>query len=76
MRVLVTGGAGFIGSNYIHYLLKEYDDIEIVNFEDTYEKAFQIMAKLGTHSIPVVKDKKLLGLLEFSKAFKLRKGGA
>ena len=22
---LVTGGAGFIGSNYIHYMFKKYD---------------------------------------------------
>ena len=27
---LVTGGAGFIGSNYIHYMFKKYgDDIRI-----------------------------------------------
>ena len=23
---LVTGGAGFIGSNYIHYMFKKYDN--------------------------------------------------
>lgn len=33
MRVLVTGGAGFIGSNFIRYMLSCYDDIEIVNFD-------------------------------------------
>ena len=27
---LVTGAAGFIGSNYVKYLLKNYDDIKIV----------------------------------------------
>jgi dTDP-glucose 4,6-dehydratase len=32
-RFLVTGGAGFIGSNYIRYLLKRYDDIAIVNLD-------------------------------------------
>jgi len=31
---LVTGGAGFIGSNFIHYMFRQYgDDIEIVNVD-------------------------------------------
>ena len=31
---LVTGGAGFIGSNYIHYMLKKYgDSIRIINVD-------------------------------------------
>jgi len=33
MRVLVTGGAGFIGSNFIRYMLSNHEDIEIVNFD-------------------------------------------
>ncbi|ADD08068.1 dTDP-glucose 4,6-dehydratase [Candidatus Aciduliprofundum boonei] len=32
-KILVTGGAGFIGSNCIHYLLNKYEDIEIVNYD-------------------------------------------
>jgi dTDP-glucose 4,6-dehydratase len=31
--ILVTGGAGFIGSNYIHYLFKEHPDYRIVNLD-------------------------------------------
>ena len=30
---LVTGGAGFIGSNYIRYLLKKHKDVEIINLD-------------------------------------------
>jgi len=30
---LITGGAGFIGSNFIHYLLKKYPDVEIINID-------------------------------------------
>jgi dTDP-glucose 4,6-dehydratase len=32
-NVLVTGGAGFIGSNYIHYLLKVDPQVTIVNLD-------------------------------------------
>ena len=30
---LVTGGAGFIGSNFIHYMLNKYSDIKIINVD-------------------------------------------
>lgn len=30
---LVTGGAGFIGSNFVHYMLNKYEQIEIVNLD-------------------------------------------
>ncbi|MEK7212955.1 MAG: dTDP-glucose 4,6-dehydratase [Patescibacteria group bacterium] len=33
MKLLITGGAGFIGSNFIHYLLKKYPDYQIVNLD-------------------------------------------
>lgn len=32
-NILVTGGAGFIGSNFINYILTERDDILIVNLD-------------------------------------------
>ena len=32
-RYLITGGAGFIGSNFIHYLFGHYNDIEIINLD-------------------------------------------
>jgi len=33
MKLLVTGGAGFIGSNFIHYILKNHPDYEVVNLD-------------------------------------------
>lgn len=30
---LVTGGAGFIGSNYIHYLFNKYKNIHVINLD-------------------------------------------
>ena len=33
MRLLVTGGLGFIGSNFIIKILKETNDFEIVNVD-------------------------------------------
>ncbi|KKW06350.1 MAG: dtdp-d-glucose 4,6-dehydratase, rfbb, partial [Candidatus Moranbacteria bacterium GW2011_GWE1_49_15] len=33
MKLLVTGGAGFIGSNFVHYILNKYSDYEIVNLD-------------------------------------------
>ncbi|MEI6266716.1 MAG: dTDP-glucose 4,6-dehydratase [bacterium] len=32
-KYLVTGGAGFIGSNFIHHMLGKYKDIEVVNLD-------------------------------------------
>jgi dTDP-glucose 4,6-dehydratase len=33
MKLLILGGAGFIGSNFIHYFLEKYPDTYIVNYD-------------------------------------------
>jgi dTDP-glucose 4,6-dehydratase len=33
MKILVTGGLGFIGSNFIRYMLTKHDDIQITNLD-------------------------------------------
>src|SRR3989338_1069274 len=33
MKLLVTGGAGFIGANFVNYWVKKYPDDEIVNID-------------------------------------------
>ena len=34
MRLFVTGGAGFIGSNFIHFMLNKYPGLEITNLDN------------------------------------------
>jgi len=33
MKILITGGAGFIGSNFIRYILNKYPDYNIINLD-------------------------------------------
>ena len=33
MKILVTGGAGFIGGNFVHYMVNKYPDDMIVNLD-------------------------------------------
>lgn len=33
MKILVTGGAGFIGSNFVRYILEKYPDYKVINLD-------------------------------------------
>lgn len=33
MKILITGGAGFIGSNFIRHMLNKYNEMQIVNLD-------------------------------------------
>ena len=33
MTIIVTGGAGFIGSNFVHHMVNKYPDYEIINLD-------------------------------------------
>lgn len=33
MKILVTGGAGFIGSNFIHYWMRQHPEDEVINYD-------------------------------------------
>src|SRR4030043_716634 len=33
MKLLITGGAGFIGSNFVRYMLDKYKDYTIINLD-------------------------------------------
>ena len=47
---LVTGGAGFIGSNFILYMLRKYDDVFIVNVDKlTYAGNLENLKSVENH---------------------------
>ena len=33
LKLLVTGGAGFIGSNFVHYILQEHPEDQVINVD-------------------------------------------
>ncbi len=50
MKVLVTGGAGFIGSNFLHYMVNKYDDynfvcLDALTYAGNYENLLDIARK-------------------------------
>ncbi len=49
MKLLVTGGAGFIGSNFILYWIKNHPDDEIINFDKlTYAGNLENLKEIET----------------------------
>lgn len=50
-NLLVTGGAGFIGANFILYMLEKYTDISILNLDKlTYAANLTPLASLSSNS--------------------------
>jgi dTDP-glucose 4,6-dehydratase len=48
--ILVTGGAGFIGSNFVHYMLNKYPGYSIVNFDIlTYAGNLENLTSIEKH---------------------------
>ncbi|KRE75419.1 dTDP-glucose 4,6-dehydratase [Paenibacillus sp. Soil750] len=51
MKILVTGGAGFIGSNFIHYMLDLYPSYEIINLDSlTYAGNLENLTSIQENS--------------------------
>jgi dTDP-glucose 4,6-dehydratase len=51
LKILVTGGAGFIGSNFIRYFLSAHPESAVVNFDKlTYAGNLDNLSDLQSHS--------------------------
>lgn len=49
-NILVTGGAGFIGSNFVEYLIEQYPNAKIVNVDSlTYAGNYENIASFESH---------------------------
>lgn len=49
-NILVTGGAGFIGSNFVHFMLNKYPGYKIVNFDTlTYAGNLENLSAVEKH---------------------------
>ena len=47
MKLLVTGGAGFIGANFVHYMLNKHPQLRIVNVDKlTYAGNLENLSEL------------------------------
>ena len=52
MKILVTGGAGFIGGNFVHHMVNKYPDYEIVNLDLlTYAGNLETLKPVKTNQI-------------------------
>lgn len=74
IKVLITGGAGFIGGNFVHYMLTKYSDYTIYNLDAltyagdlTKHKEFETNPNYKFAKIDITDREELLKLFEAEK---------
>ena len=57
--IFVTGGCGFIGSNFINYIMKKYDKIKLINNSDLdyLDMLYREKLRYGTKNEIIIKLK-------------------
>jgi len=70
LKYLITGGSGFIGSNFIHYMLGKYDNIEIINLDSlTYAGNLQNLSDIENNSCYTFIKEDICNYHSISKVF-------
>jgi len=69
MRMLITGGAGFIGSNYVHYVRENHPEYQIVvvdklNQQGNKANLAEVMDDIEFHHFDLVDETKLRPIFE------------
>lgn len=69
MKILITGGAGFIGSNFVHHIVKTYPDYKIVvvdklNQQGNIENLASVRDKIDFHEFDLIEEDKLKPIFE------------
>src|SRR4051794_22057196 len=64
MKIVVTGGAGFIGANFVHYLRQNYPDYQLVvidklNQQGNIENLAPVRKDVEFHEFDLVDETKL-----------------
>ena len=72
MKIIVTGGAGFIGSNFVHHMVNKYPDYEIINL-DLLTYAGNLENLKPVENKPNYRFVKAISLTESSSSTYLRK---
>ena len=74
MRILITGGAGFIGSNFVQYINKKYPDTFICIYDKlTYAGNLENIKSLLEKPNVVFEREDICDKISFSKALKTHK---
>jgi len=69
MKLLITGGAGFIGSNYVHFVRENHPDYQIVvvdklNQQGNKENLKSVLSDIEFHHFDLIEEEKLRPIFE------------
>ena len=72
MKIIVTGGAGFIGGNFVHYMLEKYPDYKIIvldklTYAGNLETLEPVMDKITFVKADIADEKAVYDLFEKEK---------